>query len=439
MKYSQQQLLDIQKKYADMKRNVRLNNLKSKAIQSVLIDKQLPENLIDNRNTNDIENDAFAKKAVLNDLSNKLLPTNKVHSFQMKLAEDRTLEMFFIQNFPKVQQEARMYRFLDDKSLFSIVIRLYNRYIQEIELPDQLDRTEQFNQSIINLLQNINRELQTSKISNDIVRKRTQQLMAIEDTIQAGGDYESIALGLGFNSVKDFKDLIIDKSKIEDATTTIPELDNLDPKHFAFVLEQVLKGFFRPKVNPPTITNNKSVYNMTDNEIIAAYNWLEHSLTNHGKHGVSRKKFGQQLNEYDPNYNSYDIELEKKGSTKESVLEIFKKKTGIEERYNQILGMNNNSQTTLSTTLTPNPPQLPPNPVPQPPQQLQYDSKVGLNELRNKLFSAENQDSTFQQDVIDVLNKYKLLENKTPYKKFYTNKIAKYESDINNILRNYFP
>lgn len=197
MKYSQQQLLDIQKKYADMKRSIKLNNLRSRAIQSVLIDKQIPESLIDTRNTNDIENDAFARKALLNELSNKLLQTNKVHAFQMKLSEDKVLEKFFIQYFPKIQQEARMFRFLDDKSLFSIVIKLYNRHIQEIELPDQIERTEQYNKSVIDLLRDLTKQFKFSTIQDPVLRRRAQQLDAIYQTLNNGGDLQSISQALG--------------------------------------------------------------------------------------------------------------------------------------------------------------------------------------------------------------------------------------------------
>ena len=96
MKYSQQTLRDIDRSYADIKRKVQLNNIISKGVQSVIIDKQMPVDLLDTRNVTDIENDEFARKAMLNEYCNKLLPTGQVYEFQNRLIDDGLVKFLIL-------------------------------------------------------------------------------------------------------------------------------------------------------------------------------------------------------------------------------------------------------------------------------------------------------------------------------------------------------
>jgi hypothetical protein len=56
MKYSQQQLINISRTYDSINQSIYLTNLRAQAIQSVVINNQIPTDIMDSRNTNDIEN-----------------------------------------------------------------------------------------------------------------------------------------------------------------------------------------------------------------------------------------------------------------------------------------------------------------------------------------------------------------------------------------------
>ena len=109
MKFSQQQQDAINRYYDTVKREINLVNTRSKGIQSVLVDKQIDQSLLDRRNTNDIENDAFARRAVLNDYTTELIKSGNSYEFQNKIIEEGYDE-FFINNFPKIKQESKMFR-----------------------------------------------------------------------------------------------------------------------------------------------------------------------------------------------------------------------------------------------------------------------------------------------------------------------------------------
>lgn len=189
MKYSNQTLSDINKRYADIRRNIQLTNLKSKGIQAILIDKQISPDLLDTRNTNDIENDEFARKAILNEYSNKLLPTGQVYEFQQKL-KDNNLEKFFIKNYPKIEKETKMYRKLDPLTLYNITKRLRNIESQELDLlDDKNDRVSQFT-DIESLLKTIENNLQTlTELAIDPTQKKDyfDKLQKVDAIIQSMG------------------------------------------------------------------------------------------------------------------------------------------------------------------------------------------------------------------------------------------------------------
>ena len=190
MKYSKQQLRNINKNYDDMRMRARLQNLKSNALQNVIVDKQIPVDLLDRRNINDIENDKFFRKAVLNEYSNKILPVQEIHEFHQSL-KDNNLETFFIQNFPKIQLETKMFKYIDGDDLFKITKRLYNKDIKELDEDRELKYKKQNMEDTKALLQEIVDNLKTMPKTRD-VKKIMDKVDAIFQTAQHvqdnGGD-----------------------------------------------------------------------------------------------------------------------------------------------------------------------------------------------------------------------------------------------------------
>lgn len=128
MKYSQQQLKNISNSYDTINLSVYLTNLRSQALQSVIVDKQVPENLLDARNTNDIENDTIARRKEFYKYASKLFNNNdgEINQLKIKLNNDG-LEYFFLNNYPRILQESKGYRKNTNEIIYKITKRLFYR------------------------------------------------------------------------------------------------------------------------------------------------------------------------------------------------------------------------------------------------------------------------------------------------------------------------
>lgn len=138
MKYSQQQLKDLSRSYDTINLSVYLTNLRSQAIQSVLIDKQIPENLLDARNTNDIENDTIARRKEFYKYASKLFNYNDGETNQLKIKLNNDgLEYFFLNNYPKILQESKGFRKNTNETIYKITKRLYYREQEDMSIPNK--------------------------------------------------------------------------------------------------------------------------------------------------------------------------------------------------------------------------------------------------------------------------------------------------------------
>lgn len=158
MKYSQQQLKDINRRYTNINRSVKLTNQRANGIQSILVDQVIPEDLIDGRNQNDIENDEFAKRALLNKYSRQILGTADIYDFQKKLI-DSGLEKTFLNQFPQVLKESNNFRKPTPNNIINITQRIYNKNIKELDIPRNNQRRQEFNDNLLDLLQAISDNL----------------------------------------------------------------------------------------------------------------------------------------------------------------------------------------------------------------------------------------------------------------------------------------
>lgn len=233
MKYTDEELLRIKQRYSDLKRKTRINNLKSKNIQTILQDQIIPENLIDTRNVNDIVNDDFKKKDILNKLSNKLLPQNKVYNFQ-ELLKDEGLDLFFIQNYPRIVNETKMYNYIDDRLLFNLTKRIFNIQKRDLALFKDEDDPQQQQQP------------QQQPTRPPQLKKAPPISIVIDDIIQKLM-YFRIYLSRNKANFPDYAKL--DKL-VSDFDTSFKETikKSLDPETFILeVFNDVLKAYNLPK------------------------------------------------------------------------------------------------------------------------------------------------------------------------------------------------
>lgn len=159
MKYSKEQLDIINKRYRTIKDEIQLKNKRAKAIQNVLVDKVIQADLLDNRNSNDIENDKFAKKALLNKLSREILGTADIEKFQRDLT-DEGMEFTFLNQYPEILRESKNFRKATPENIINIVRRLFNRNHSDIFYSSNNQAKRDFNDSMLKMLQTISQNLE---------------------------------------------------------------------------------------------------------------------------------------------------------------------------------------------------------------------------------------------------------------------------------------
>lgn len=264
MKYSKQQLSNINKNYDDMRIRARLQNLKSNALQNVIVDKQIPVDLLDRRNINDIENDKFFRKAVLNEYSNKILPVQEIHDFHQSLKE-HNLETFFIQNFPKIKAETKMFKYIDGDDLFKITKRLYNKDIKELDEDKELKYKKQNMEDTMSILKEILKSLQDMSKTRD-VKNKTEKVDAIIQTgeyiTNNGGDDQTFFNNLfGDNNIEEALETIT-QPVIEQAMEDSMPFD--DPNNGY----ETKEGEPEEKIEAPNSTMNKPLKDLYQDMIL---------------------------------------------------------------------------------------------------------------------------------------------------------------------------
>jgi hypothetical protein len=159
MKYSQEQISNIKNYYKDLRLELKLEKIRNEGKKSIFIDKQLPENLLDKRTAYDIENDKFARNALLIDYTNDLVKNGSPHELQQKL-EQEGYDEFFINNYPKIKSDARMFRQQNPSTMFDLVKRLYNKSQQELLFLSNNSANNTNTIVVIQSLKDINDKLQ---------------------------------------------------------------------------------------------------------------------------------------------------------------------------------------------------------------------------------------------------------------------------------------
>jgi hypothetical protein len=122
------------------------------------VDQVIPEDLLDARNQNDIENDEFAKRALLNKYSREILGTGDIYDFQKKLI-DSGLEKTFLNQFPEVLKESKNFRKPTVNNVINITQRIYNKNIHELNLLSTNKRRQENNDNLLAILEVISDNL----------------------------------------------------------------------------------------------------------------------------------------------------------------------------------------------------------------------------------------------------------------------------------------
>jgi hypothetical protein len=234
MKYSQQQLKDINRRYANINRSVKLTNQRANGIQSIIVDQVIPEDLLDARNQNDIENDEFAKRALLNKYSREILGTGDIYDFQKKLI-DSGLEKTFLNQFPEVLKESKNFRKPTVNNVINITQRIYNKNIHELNLLSTNKRRQENNDNLLAILEvisdNLGQLIQLYPRQQNQIQDQLNRVDATITTAQTVDDPDSFFGSLFGNDSADVADglnqiaQITDPNQIDPNSQVAPVID----------------------------------------------------------------------------------------------------------------------------------------------------------------------------------------------------------------------
>jgi protein-tyrosine-phosphatase len=234
MKYSQQQLKDINRRYANINRSVKLTNQRANGIQSIIVDQVIPEDLLDARNQNDIENDEFAKRALLNKYSREILGTGDIYDFQKKLI-DSGIEKTFLNQFPEVLKESKNFRKPTVNNVINITQRIYNKNIHELNLLSSNKRRQENNDNLLAILEvisdNLGQLIQLYPRQQNQIQDQLNRVDATITTAQTVDDPDSFFGSLFGNDSADVADglnqiaQITDPNQIDPNSQVAPVID----------------------------------------------------------------------------------------------------------------------------------------------------------------------------------------------------------------------
>ena len=331
MKYSPQQLQDINRYYETINREIALAKLKNRAYQTILIDKQIDANLLDKRNAGDIENDKFARRSLVNDYSNELITSGNVYEFQKKVM-DEGYDEFFLNNYPKIKQEAKMYRVQNPANMYGLIQRLYNKTKQELKFIDDKKISIKNDDDIINLLQQISLNLSGSiGMATSPASKRQYEDSKLKiDGLTAGLNmvgnkiqFLQDAFGESYDDIKKGLSVMAQSTTIP-TTPNIPlnpppvtELQNISPITIQQAVDNQTQGNLK---KAPNATNNLNLDLTTYND--QDYKNLKDLVSDDS---ITRKDFAKILVDLSDNYITANQLDYNKNATKEEMWNIFSK------------------------------------------------------------------------------------------------------------------
>jgi len=175
MKYTTERNREINKKLNGLKRRILISNMKSEAQKLLKNDGKIDENYKD---FNDLKDDEFKRKALFNDYARKIIGNfGNITELEERLAlEGNDLIHYFLNNYPRVMQEIKMYSAPTVDNLYNVIRKLYNREVQEIDLIDNQNNQVENTKSVLSLLKKISSNLKELRKFADTENDRNELL-----------------------------------------------------------------------------------------------------------------------------------------------------------------------------------------------------------------------------------------------------------------------
>jgi hypothetical protein len=158
MRYTEERNREINKKLNSIKRKILITNMKSEAHKLLKNDGKVDDNYKD---FNDLKDDEFKRKALFNEYARKIIGTyGNITELEERLSlEGSDLIHYFLNNYPRVLQEIKMYSAPTVDNLYNVIRKLYNREVQELDMLDDRNAQDENVQTSLGLLKKISNNL----------------------------------------------------------------------------------------------------------------------------------------------------------------------------------------------------------------------------------------------------------------------------------------
>jgi hypothetical protein len=247
MRYTIERQREINKKLNGLKRRILITNMKSEAHKLLKNDGKIND---DYKDFNDLKDDEFKRKALFNEYARKIIGNyGNISELEERLSiEGNDLINYFLNNYPRVMHEIRMYSAPTVDNLYNVIRKLYNREIQELDMLDDKTANEDNAKSVISMLKKISNNLKdlrkfanTEKERNELLdmQQKYEAVMTVLENVDNGVEFMGRLLNMKYADVHKTLDKDVKQ-------TTIPS----SPNEPLPVLEQyfsspVLSGAFR--------------------------------------------------------------------------------------------------------------------------------------------------------------------------------------------------
>ena len=286
MQYSKEQLDIIKQKYADMNTAINIQNKRAKAIQELVVEGKIPQDMLETKTLNDIENNDIAIQDELNNMTSQISKGTKMSPYEIQtLLYKDDLAIIFIKNFPRIVRELKNYKYVSPEIVIDVTRLINNEQKQKLDynnnnsndkliieigkllhvitqiLPkivDKIDPSQQ--QALLDMIQKYDAINQSYKNVSD--------KLVFLSTLLKSPDAQNL-LNILKNSVQGVENFLMSDQEIIDYKTVSQDLSQLNQQVAQITPQKVNQAFNQAQNTPLTSTSLsriQKVYSSTESK-----------------------------------------------------------------------------------------------------------------------------------------------------------------------------
>jgi hypothetical protein len=234
MRYTEEKNRDINNKLNSIKRRIIITNMKAQAHKLLKNDGKIDDNYKD---FNDLKDDEFKRKALFNEYARKIIGNyGNISELEERLTlEGNDLIHYFLNNYPRVLQEVKMYSAPTVDNLYNVIRKLYNREIKELDLIEDKNNDDTNVKSTLGLLKKISSNLKdlkkfayTENQRHDLLdlQKKFEAVMTVLENVDDGVKFMATLFNMKFPDVqKSLENTALATSVPSDPNAPVPIID----------------------------------------------------------------------------------------------------------------------------------------------------------------------------------------------------------------------